>query len=68
MKPLMLFALLTGLLVTASCSSDSAASADIVARVNDADITTAQLEKQFQTRTTAQFAPNHHRRGKAPFA
>ena len=53
----MLFALLTGLVMTASCSSDSSASADIVARVNDADITTAQLEKQFQNRITGAEQP-----------
>jgi peptidyl-prolyl cis-trans isomerase SurA len=56
-KSLMLFAILTGLVMTASCSSDSSASADIVARVNDTDITTAQLEKQFQNRITGAEQP-----------
>ena len=48
MKPLFLLALLAGLLVTASCGSDSSASANVVARVNGKDITTTQLEKQIQ--------------------
>src|SRR5437899_9995032 len=47
-KPLILAILLAGLLLTASCGSDSSASANVVARVNGKDITTAQLEKQFQ--------------------
>jgi peptidyl-prolyl cis-trans isomerase SurA len=50
MKPLILSALLVPLLLTASCGSASKASADIVARVNGKDITTTQLEKQFQNR------------------
>src|SRR2546425_6995171 len=50
MKYLTLPALLTGLLLTASCGSPSKASADVVARVNGKDITSAQLEKQFQNR------------------
>ena len=48
MKPVIFSALLAGLLITASCGSDSSASANVVARVNGKDITTAQLEKQFQ--------------------
>lgn len=48
MKPFILAALLAGLLVTASCGSDSSASANVVARVNGKDITTTQLEKQVQ--------------------
>jgi peptidyl-prolyl cis-trans isomerase SurA len=48
MKPLILSAILAGLLVTASCGSDSSASANVVARVNGKDITTTQLEKQVQ--------------------
>src|SRR5262245_5942886 len=48
MKPFVLLALLAGLLVTASCGSDSSASANVVARVNGKDITTTQLEKQVQ--------------------
>src|SRR5215475_10537966 len=50
MKPLIFLALLAGLLVTASCGSDSSASANVVARVNGKDITTTQLEKQVQVR------------------
>jgi peptidyl-prolyl cis-trans isomerase SurA len=48
MKPFILAALLAGLLTTASCGSPSSASANVVARVNGKDITTAQLEKQVQ--------------------
>src|SRR2546425_10827922 len=59
MKYLTLPALLTGLLLTASCGSPSKASADVVARVNGKDITTAQLEKQFQNRLNgAEQAPS----------
>src|SRR5436190_11482690 len=50
MKPLILSALLAGLLLNASCGSDSSASANVVASVNGRDITTAQLEKQIQVR------------------
>lgn len=57
MRVFLLSALLAGLLVTASCGSDSAASADIVARVNGKEITTAQLEKQFANRLTGAEQP-----------
>src|SRR5205807_8185982 len=50
MKCLTLSALIAGLLLTASCGSASKASAEVVARVNGKDITTTQLEKQFQNR------------------
>src|SRR5215475_12728932 len=50
MKPFVLLALFAGVLVTASCGSDSSASANVVARVNGKDITTPQLDKQVQTR------------------
>src|SRR2546430_11646766 len=50
MKCLPLSALIAGLLLTASCGSASKASAEVVARVNGKDITTTQLEKQFQNR------------------
>jgi peptidyl-prolyl cis-trans isomerase SurA len=50
MKCLSVVALITASLLTASCGSASKASADVVARVNGKDITTAQLEKQFQNR------------------
>ena len=52
MKLLTLSALLIGLFVLASCGSNSSASADVVARVNDTNIATSQLEKQFQSRLT----------------
>ena len=57
MKSLILSALLAGLLVTASCGSDSSASADVVARVNGKDITTSQLEKQVQSRLNGSDQP-----------
>src|SRR3989441_11043246 len=50
MRCLTLSALFAGLLITSSCGSASKASTDIVARVNGKDITTSQLEKQFQNR------------------
>ena len=50
MKCLSISALIAALLVLASCGSASKASADVVARVNGKDLTTAQLEKQFQNR------------------
>jgi peptidyl-prolyl cis-trans isomerase SurA len=50
MKYLTLAALVLGLLGASSCSSPSKASPDVVARVNGKDITSSQLEKQFQTR------------------
>jgi peptidyl-prolyl cis-trans isomerase SurA len=49
MKPLILSALLAGLLITAACGSDTSASANVVARVNGKDVTAAQLDKQVQT-------------------
>src|SRR5437867_12203674 len=48
MKPLFVCVLLAGVLVAASCGSDSSASANVVARVNGKDITAAQLDKQVQ--------------------
>ena len=48
MKSLVLVTLLAGLLLTASCGSDTAASANVVARVNGKDITAAQLDRQVQ--------------------
>jgi peptidyl-prolyl cis-trans isomerase SurA len=50
MKCISLSALMIGLMFTASCGSPSKASADVVARVNGKDITSTQLEKQFQSR------------------
>ena len=57
MKPVLLLMLLAGLAVAYGCGSDSSASADVVARVNGKDITTAQLEKQFQQRITGAEQP-----------
>jgi peptidyl-prolyl cis-trans isomerase SurA len=37
------------LALISGCNADSSASSDVVARVNGKDITTAQLDKQFQT-------------------
>src|SRR5207249_11674608 len=48
MKPLILSGLLAVSLLTASCGSDTSASANVVARVNGKDITAAQLDKQVQ--------------------
>jgi peptidyl-prolyl cis-trans isomerase SurA len=50
--------LLSGLALLPSCSSASTASADVVARVNGKDITTAELEKQFQNRTAQEQPPS----------
>src|SRR6185295_15890151 len=57
MKLLILSALLAGLLLLASCGSDSSASANVVARVNGKDITTTQLEKQVQVRLNGSEQP-----------
>src|SRR5215510_9990000 len=48
MKPVIVSVLLSGLLVLASCGSDSSASANVVARVNGKDVTASQLDKQVQ--------------------
>ena len=50
MKYLSVAALVIGLFGASSCSSPSKASPDVVARVNGKDISSSQLEKQFQTR------------------
>src|SRR5438876_4111987 len=57
MKPLLVCVLLTGLLVTTSCGSDSSASANVVARVNGKDITATQLDKQVQVQLNGQEQP-----------
>jgi len=57
MKPLICAALLGGLVMTASCGSDTSASANVVARVNGKDITTAELDKQFQAHLTGNEQP-----------
>jgi len=58
MKPLILSALLAGLLVTASCGSDTSASANVVARVNGKDITSSQLDKQLQIQLNGSEPPS----------
>jgi peptidyl-prolyl cis-trans isomerase SurA len=55
-KSLALVILLAGLVVGCN-SSNTAASADVVARVDGKDITVAQLEKQFQARITGAEQP-----------
>src|SRR5437867_3881731 len=55
-KPVTLLGLLALALAT-GCNSDTSASADVVARVNGKDISTAQLEKQFQARITGAEQP-----------
>ncbi len=50
MKLLTILVVLAGSFVTASCGSEPTASADVVARVNGKDITTAELDKQFTAR------------------
>jgi peptidyl-prolyl cis-trans isomerase SurA len=57
MKALIFSALLAGLLVTASCGSDSSASANVVARVNGKDITASQLDKQVQVQLNGSEQP-----------
>ena len=57
MKSFILLGLLAGSLLTASCGSDSSASANVVARVNGKDITTSQLEKQIQVRLNGSEQP-----------
>src|SRR5437870_1458373 len=57
MKSIYIIALLAALLLTASCGSESKASGDVVARVNGKEITMAELEKQFQLRTSSEQAP-----------
>jgi peptidyl-prolyl cis-trans isomerase SurA len=57
MKALVFSALLAALLVTASCGSDSSASANVVARVNGKDITASQLDKQVQVQLNGSEQP-----------
>ncbi len=54
MKSIFSLAVVAAVLLTASCGSQSTASGDVAARVNGKEITTAELEKQFQARTTDQ--------------
>ena len=48
MRSILILAALAALLVTASCSSETTASADVAARVNGKEITMAELEKESQ--------------------
>jgi peptidyl-prolyl cis-trans isomerase SurA len=57
MKPLILAALCAVLLATVSCGSDSSASADVVARVNQKDISASQLDKQVQVQLSGAEQP-----------
>src|ERR1044071_9720546 len=57
-KSILTVIMLAGLVLTASCSSASTASGDVVAKVNGKDISTAELEKQFQNRTTNEQPPS----------
>ena len=58
MKSILSMAVLAALLLTAACGSESTVSGDVAARVNGKEITTAELEKQFQSRTTDQQPPS----------
>jgi peptidyl-prolyl cis-trans isomerase SurA len=58
MKLLIVPTLLAALLVTASCGSDSSASANVVARVNGKDITASQLDKQVQLQLNGSEQPS----------
>ena len=58
MKSIFSLGVLSVLLVTASCGSESTASGDVAARVNGKEITTAELEKQFQVRTSTEQPPS----------
>src|SRR5690242_10024791 len=57
-KSILSLAVLSAALLTASCGSESTASGDVVARVNGKEITTAELEKQFQSRTSQEQPPS----------
>ena len=58
MKSILSLVVLTAILTAASCSSESKASGDVAARVNGKEITTADLEKQFQARTSTEQPPS----------
>src|SRR5438105_5088688 len=57
-KSILSLAVLAAVLMTASCGSESTASGDVAARVNGKEITTAELEKQFQSRTSTEQPPS----------
>jgi len=57
MKPLILSVSLAGLLLMAACGSDTSASANVVARVNNKDITASQLDKQVQMQLSGSEQP-----------
>ena len=59
MRSILILAALAALLVTASCSSETTASADVAARVNGKEITMTELEKEFQTRTSTEQPPSN---------
>ncbi len=50
MKPFLALAILAVLLLGSSCTSDATAPANVVARVNDVDITSEELDKEFESR------------------
>src|SRR5262249_21728777 len=58
MKFVILSALLAAVLLTASCGSDSSASANVVARINGKDITATQLDKQVQMQLNGNEKPS----------
>ena len=57
MKCILLLSTLAALVFSASCSSNTSASDDVVARVNGKDIRTADLEKQFLNRLNSTEQP-----------
>ena len=58
MRSIYSLVVVTVLLLTASCGSESKASGDVAARVNGKEITVAALEKQFQSRTSSEQVPS----------
>ena len=50
MKPFLALAILAVLVLGSSCSSDATAPTNVVARVNDVDITSEDLDKEFESR------------------
>jgi len=57
-KPMLSLAVLSAVLLTASCSPETTASSDVAARVNGKEITVAELEKQFANRTRNEQPPS----------
>ena len=58
MKSILTLILLVSLVLTAACGSETTASDDVAARVNGKDITTVELDKQFQSRVNAEQPPS----------